>query len=820
MKGENKTGARLAVGLLVALVAMLALASSAMAGINGIAGDSRLHNGPNDPYTSNVPYLAWNGEQIRLVKCFAGLPDVADSDVELFVEDWSGDPFFKPNIEQSTVADFVGTGERRGDRCVRGSIVSLKPGLAVVKLVVSPNGGAAGDRVPVLKHQFLVIWLTLGNPTIIELPFGGDPDASGNFRAPFSNGRVQISVKGSFPLGNNFAGLIGDANADTVTLPDQWAQLANLLSVDGADAQNDAPGTAPYRWDIHDDMSTRSLHAGDNPCTPRNPAGIDAVDNCGSATNSIDGPYSSIYGLSGSAIGPFDPSRPLATLLSDGKLDEDDAPMPAARVDVRIAANSGGPGDISGAGALVEVLKSNVYDRGPLADHRYYAPFYARYLPATEEGSAEASGNSGPRHGNNYAGYLDGGRLENDAYVYWRFAEVFEGRRGANDCRDELGAVRPRPAGPSNVAIYTDEHGEAMIDYAPNTGFFFAADQNGLCDLGETPGRLIGSSVIQAEAKYPYQPVFEARKLSNTLTKNVFSGASKALDCYPKSDFVAVCVETIRDIEGDLVEGAEVCFTREPRGDLSTFFRLATFEGVVVDTRTSDLVSQTENRICVATGVNGQAAVEVISTLNGLVDVKAENAGTRNGGVGIIRARCVRFQPGAGLLPTDTARCPLDSAGTTGTTGGSTTGGSTTGGSTTGGSTTGGSTTGGTTTGGSTTGGSTTGGTTTGGTTGAAAAAQGTVVSVNGSTKVEVKAPAKVAKASIASARLVITKAGRVLVVKVNGASKTAKLRITLVGKNGKVVGTAIRTVKTGTLAKVQNLRISKIVRTVRVSVL
>ena len=211
MKGENKTGARLAVGLLVALVAMLALASTAMAGANGSVGDSRLKNGSNDPYTSNVPYLAWNGEQIRLVKCFAGLPDVADSDVELFVEDWSGDPFFKPNIEQSTVADFVGTGERRGDRCVRGSIVSLKPGLAVVKLVVSPNGGAAGDRVPVLKHQFLVIWLTLGNPTIIELPFGGDPDASGNFRAPFSNGRVQISVKGSFPLGNNFAGLIGDA---------------------------------------------------------------------------------------------------------------------------------------------------------------------------------------------------------------------------------------------------------------------------------------------------------------------------------------------------------------------------------------------------------------------------------------------------------------------------------------------------------------------------------------------------------------------------------------------------------------------------------
>ena len=65
----------------------------------------------------------------------------------------------------------------------------------------------------------------------------------------------------------------------------------------------------------------------------------ESVDNCnGAYGNDPDlGPFSSIFGLVGTqndAYGPFDPIRSFETLLSDGNLNADDAPMPALRVDV------------------------------------------------------------------------------------------------------------------------------------------------------------------------------------------------------------------------------------------------------------------------------------------------------------------------------------------------------------------------------------------------------------------------------------------------------------------------------------------------------
>src|SRR5215210_4795661 len=54
-----------------------------------------------DPQNTNVPYLAWDGEQIRLVKCFtpAELPSVGPG--RFVIEDWSGASFQKPAFENS-----------------------------------------------------------------------------------------------------------------------------------------------------------------------------------------------------------------------------------------------------------------------------------------------------------------------------------------------------------------------------------------------------------------------------------------------------------------------------------------------------------------------------------------------------------------------------------------------------------------------------------------------------------------------------------------------------------------------------------------------
>ena len=148
--------------------------------------------GPQDPQTTNIPYLAWRGEQIRLVKCDPAIGE-AGANVDWLVEEWTG-PGVKPQIETSTITGF--------EDCVAADIVSLEPGLARVKLVVSDEAGT-----PILKHQFLAIWMSLNTPSIDEVgsadPTGdtrlGDPPGDGIFTAGDSNGRIQVFVTGTFP---------------------------------------------------------------------------------------------------------------------------------------------------------------------------------------------------------------------------------------------------------------------------------------------------------------------------------------------------------------------------------------------------------------------------------------------------------------------------------------------------------------------------------------------------------------------------------------------------------------------------------------------
>ena len=110
---------------------------------------------PQDPQTTNIPYLAWRGEQIRLVKCDPAIGERGRQEVDWIVEEWTG-PGLQPQIETSTIKGF--------EDCVAADVVSLDPGLARIKLVVS---NAAGT--PILKHQFLSIWMSLNTPSIDEV---------------------------------------------------------------------------------------------------------------------------------------------------------------------------------------------------------------------------------------------------------------------------------------------------------------------------------------------------------------------------------------------------------------------------------------------------------------------------------------------------------------------------------------------------------------------------------------------------------------------------------------------------------------------------
>ena len=123
--------------------------------------------------------------------------------------------------------------------------------MAVIKLAVSPNLLTLVPGLdPILKHQFLVIWMQDQAPVINEAAGAnlGDPTGNGIFNPiPGPNGNyfgfglIHVLVKGTFPLGLDFAGL---RRTSTVTLPDDWAWLAQHFAVDDSLTGSNFPGAA------------------------------------------------------------------------------------------------------------------------------------------------------------------------------------------------------------------------------------------------------------------------------------------------------------------------------------------------------------------------------------------------------------------------------------------------------------------------------------------------------------------------------------------------------------------------------------------------
>ena len=141
--------------------------------------------------------------------------------------------------------------------------------------------------------------------------------------------------------------------------------------------------------------------------------------------------------------------------------------------------------------------KQRVYSRdklGTASDHNIFAPFNQQWIPATAAGPA-SSGVDGEA-ANNFNGFL-----VNGLYTNWNVAATFATAMGGNtNCllRREPAlnveainwgkTFRQLPSGAQNIAVYTDEHGEAQVSYTPGTGMFFdnlgaIMNDNGGCDL-------------------------------------------------------------------------------------------------------------------------------------------------------------------------------------------------------------------------------------------------------------------------------------------------------------------------------------------------
>jgi hypothetical protein len=206
-----------------------------------------------DPQETSVPYLAWRGEEVRLVKCFDRTVLVRETGrnlnnplaaAEWQVMEWSGDdhnwPKFYDDIDQKT-GHFTGFGDQSGRDCFAIDITSHKAGIATVKMSVdadnlnengeSRNDNLVGEGDPVAKHQFVVIWMTLRQPILRCLEGGtGCPGPGPITENPEDTNRLGVLVKGDVPLSLQFQTELGAQNPalnrTSIVLPDAWQALS------------------------------------------------------------------------------------------------------------------------------------------------------------------------------------------------------------------------------------------------------------------------------------------------------------------------------------------------------------------------------------------------------------------------------------------------------------------------------------------------------------------------------------------------------------------------------------------------------------------
>lgn len=680
--------------LTAGLVSAAGAAVLAMGSLTAGASAAPNLDNPYGAQSTNVPYVAWVGEHVRLVACNAELTEDVKlaaaknnvqpksilsyfANVNFAVEDWSGYQFQPPTPDGDAgsqigqpfdpgPAAFFESSEGRD--CIATDYKSLNPGLTRIRAVVKND--ETGEVI--FSHQFLVIWLTADKPILSEAgetatgtetfqsqlngtgqgnlsSFLGDKAGDGKFiPSPFSNpsgptdkGLVQIKVTGKFPViaGTPLSNILSNTS---YTLPSDWATLAETLS--SSQEETEPPGTNPKLWDIHG--------------TPSNGTTFNTT-----STSALFDTFSRQGGggfTSGATatVGPYDPQAAFETLLSDGELNADDAPMPALRIDVSIAKNE--PGGLGGVGQISSASKAMIYSHdftGTPEGGNLYNPYYGAYIPATDRGTPESSGVTGPSPGGDFPGFLNN---HSKPYTFWESVLSSNYRSShSTECLRREGA-NPEdyvtPSGPLTETFYTDERGEAYVTYTPGDGFFLEnlpelhegeteapgkiiKNGDGGCDLKLLKGSIIGESAISAKAVYPYEPVdYPAQASENTLTKTVTSEWEKEWFQFSKGpganeNTVKIIVAKAQDIDGKPFADETVCFVTPNGGTVSHFpgNEVNDKEGVlgfgagnvVVGPSTVVSIGGT-NMICEKTNEKGLAAIEVKNSTLKHVDLNVE----------------------------------------------------------------------------------------------------------------------------------------------------------------------------------------------------
>jgi hypothetical protein len=681
-----------------AVLALSSLTAGAVAAPNpGPAGDG--------PQSANIPYVAWVGEHVRLVACD---PDINSTlqYANFAVEDWSGYQFQPPtpdgdagnNLGQifdpgpsafftsSEPAHEFGDGERDG--CVATNYKSLNPGLSRIRLDVRNQ---ETDAI-VYSHQFLVIWLTANKPVLSEASLAGsgsetfqsqlsgtgqanlakylgDANGDGSFLpSPFDpesapneeKGLIQIKVTGSFPVVKE-SPLSNILTSSSYTLPESWEELAKTLA--SSSEETEEPGSNPGLWDIHG--SPGNGNGNGNAATTEGPLKADFYRPA----------FGSFTSGETATVGPFDPQAADETLLSNGEINADDAPMPALRIDVRLAKNEGGS-DLGGVGSISGASKAQIYSHNfngnAEEEGNLYNPYYGEYIPSTDRPVNEASGITGSSPGGDFPGFLN---KHPEPYTFWTSVLSSEPREAGHP----TGCLRRAPGKSTDATpeddyytpgggfmretFYTDERGEAYVTYTPGDGFYFerlgvTSDTNEGCDLSSLYGKEIGHSSITAAAVYPYEPVDYRGETSEPLVKTVNSAWLKEAYEFPKGTTEAdqnirIIVAKAQDIDGNPFVGEEVCFNATANSGITSF------DGHIVDSEgllgtagaTVDLSGSTvrdpsdegSDHLCETTNSLGLAAIEVTNSTEANVDVTTHYVNE-----GITRDKLFSFAGNAG----------------------------------------------------------------------------------------------------------------------------------------------------------------------------
>jgi len=485
-----------------------------------------------DFYTTEaevVPQVRWAGEKIVLEKNFGGTGWVKFTLQNQSVGSLEGITGRNNNVNSEAVWTQIGA-----DGFASCILTSSDTGVSQV----SAGWYSSSDNSTLInQHYFTIYWLKLESITIGDVKGKREFHNSGLWQLP----STVVPTNPWDPTGS-----YNGASANATELADSITQNLNVSQdalvrarvkgwftssnpstrlerkVDYNNSTLDNPQTAQLtlpvgRWILPDDWATLAgpnwtqgrIHW-DIMCDPY--GAITATNALGIYyTNPLANPLGVAHS-GDNVIGPFSPglelmtptgwqipnpnfdpnNRNIDTVVPDGNLDYWDAPMPPAKVIFQIQNVTAADNISKSVGYFKAASKTDIYYVLSGATKLYTNPFYQEMVPAHQ--AIPAFINNGGYDWNSFD-------RSYGAYMFWEFIN--------QHLYAPLVPTTDPSGHPTNVEVYSDNHGEAMVWLNGNWNLdltYWSA--KGYADI--PINTTVGMTTVQATADYPYSRVHQA----------------------------------------------------------------------------------------------------------------------------------------------------------------------------------------------------------------------------------------------------------------------------------------------------------------------